>query len=396
MKKQICLLAAAFSIVLGAKAYGGQFVQDEAGLWYQNADGSWPVGWFQTDTGSWYCFDENGYARTGWYEENGIQYYLGPTDGRLFTDCVSWLGTGWYRFDSSGAASYAGEAYSGWLWDGVHWLYRKPGGSYVTDGWRTIDGVPWYFSEGHLVTGPFSSAGEHYFIDDRGRRTTGLAVWKDDLYYVMEDGTVLKNAEKEIGGSVYQFDGDGRGRRISRTASAPAMNFTPGEDWPYKAVTRIPPESEKTELHRTCDQMADQILAGITDASMDQRQKAQAIYDWVRGNLRYSGAAATRDWIQEAYQGLRLERGDCFTYYSVSQLLLSRAGIAGIEVVRSTDNHHYWNLVNIDDSWYHFDTTPRRAGGYFFLWTDGQMEQYSRQNGGCFIFDRSLYPATPE
>lgn len=77
MKKRACLLAAAFSIFLGMEAYGGQFIKDETGLWYQNADGTWPVGWFQSDTGSWYCFDENGYARTGWYEENGIRYYLG-------------------------------------------------------------------------------------------------------------------------------------------------------------------------------------------------------------------------------------------------------------------------------------------------------------------------------
>ena len=81
MKKRACLLAAAFSIFLGIEAYGGQFIKDETGLWYQNADGTWPVGWFQSDTGSWYCFDENGYARTGWYEENGIRYYLGITDG---------------------------------------------------------------------------------------------------------------------------------------------------------------------------------------------------------------------------------------------------------------------------------------------------------------------------
>ena len=66
MKKRACLLAAAFSIFLGIEAYGGQFIKDETGLWYQNADGTWPVGWFQSDTGSWYCFDENGYARTGW------------------------------------------------------------------------------------------------------------------------------------------------------------------------------------------------------------------------------------------------------------------------------------------------------------------------------------------
>ena len=64
MKKRACLLAAAFSIFLGIEAYGGQFIKDETGLWYQNTDGTWPVGWFQSDTGSWYCFDENGYART--------------------------------------------------------------------------------------------------------------------------------------------------------------------------------------------------------------------------------------------------------------------------------------------------------------------------------------------
>ena len=58
MKKRACLLAAAFSIFLGIEAYGGQFIKDETGLWYQNADGTWPVGWFQSDTGSWYCFDE--------------------------------------------------------------------------------------------------------------------------------------------------------------------------------------------------------------------------------------------------------------------------------------------------------------------------------------------------
>lgn len=120
MKKRACLLAAAFSIFLGMEAYGGQFIKDETGLWYQNADGTWPVGWFQSDTGSWYYFDENGYARTGWYEENGIRYYLGITDGRLYTDCTSYLEDGWYSFDGEGKSTYAGTDHSGWLWDGVH------------------------------------------------------------------------------------------------------------------------------------------------------------------------------------------------------------------------------------------------------------------------------------
>lgn len=204
MKKRACLLAAAFSIFLGMEAYGGQFIKDETGLWYQNADGTWPVGWFQSDTGSWYCFDENGYARTGWYEENGIRYYLGITDGRLFTDCTSYLEDGWYSFDGEGKSTYTGTDHIGWLWDGVHWLYRKPSGAYVTDGWRTIDDASYYFSEGHLATGPFSIGGENYFFDSQGQKASGLTVWKNDFYYINDEACVLltqKRNEKD-----YEFE----------------------------------------------------------------------------------------------------------------------------------------------------------------------------------------------
>ena len=75
---------------------------------------------------------------------------------------------------------------------------------------------------------------------------------------------------------------------------------------------------------------------GIVNDSMTQRQKAEAIYAWVRGNLRYSGHSATRDWGEEAYQGFRRRHGDCFTYFSVSVALLSKAGIDSIEAVSYT------------------------------------------------------------
>ncbi|MFR8165072.1 MAG: hypothetical protein ACLU8D_02715 [Enterocloster sp.] len=352
------------------------------------------MGWFQSDTGSWYCFDENGYARTGWYEENGIRYYLGITDGRLFTDCTSYLEDSWYSFDGEGKSTYTGTDHIGWLWDGVHWLYRKPSGAYVTDGWHTIDDASYYFSEGHLATGPFSIGGENYFFDSQGQKASGLTVWKNDFYYINDDQTVLKNSEKEIDGILYRFDETGRGSMVSQRPSAPSMNFIPGEDWPYKAVTEIPPENEKTELHRTCDQMADQILSEIINDAMDQRQKAEAIYNWVRGNIRYSELSHPR-LVQEAYRASAAAGRLLYLLFCIPAAFKPGRDRRH-RGVRSTDNHHYWNLVNIDGSWYHFDATPRRARGYFFLWTDDQMEQYSRQHGGCFTFDRRLYPATPE
>lgn len=184
-------------------------------------------------------------------------------------------------------------------------------------------------------------------------------------------------------GTIYH---DGTGFRCRDDAGA--------AQWPYKPITTV--SAEQQELWQTVSAMADSILAGIVNDRMTDRQKAEAIYAWVRAAFTYSGHTATKDWVQEAYQGFRRRHGDCFTYYSVSAALLMRCGIPCIEVVRSTDNGHYWNLVQLSDgNWYHFDATPRRLGGYFCLCTDAQMSEYSRRYGGFAEFDRSLYPRTP-
>ena len=163
----------------------------------------------------------------------------------------------------------------------------------------------------------------------------------------------------------------------------------------YRSPVVIPPEEEKSETHKIVDAMCDDILAGIINDAMTERQKLNAIYWWVRGHFSYGGHSATRDWVQEAYQGLRRHHGDCYTYFAVTQALLTRAGFPSIEVIRYTDNDHYWNLTQCDGQWYHFDTTPRSWGGSFCLLTDAQMLAYSRAHGGCFAFDQSLYPPTP-
>lgn len=96
-----------------------------------------------------------------------------------------------------------------------------------------------------------------------------------------------------------------------------------------------------------------------------------------------------------AYEGLLRRRGDCFTYYAVSVELLSRVGIPSIQVIRSTDNNHDWNLVAVDGNLYHFDATPRSSGVEFSLLTDSQILAYSAIHGGSHQFDRNLYPPTP-
>lgn len=55
--------------------------------------------WKQID-GPWYCFDGDGFMRTGWYGEEGCLYYLG-TDGKMVTGTCTIDGQE-YEFDQNG------------------------------------------------------------------------------------------------------------------------------------------------------------------------------------------------------------------------------------------------------------------------------------------------------
>lgn len=44
----------------------GQWKKDSTGLWYQNADGSYPRNQWQMINEQWYHLDSNDYIPTGW------------------------------------------------------------------------------------------------------------------------------------------------------------------------------------------------------------------------------------------------------------------------------------------------------------------------------------------
>lgn len=67
------------------EAAAGSWVQDENGWYYQYADGSRPVAQWANIDGENYAFDENGYRRTGWYQEGEARYYL-DENGKMLHD----------------------------------------------------------------------------------------------------------------------------------------------------------------------------------------------------------------------------------------------------------------------------------------------------------------------
>lgn len=143
------------------------------------------------------------------------------------------------------------------------------------------------------------------------------------------------------------------------------------------------------------DALADEIVGAIITDEMSERERAEAVFDWITENIRYRFSFESQEYMGDeatgAYMGLTDGYGTCWTFYSVSALLLTKAGIENMRIKRVTPAH-YWNLVRVDGEWYHFDTTPyvdenRRV----FLLTDAELAEYNGENG-YYVFDPSLYP----
>lgn len=143
--------------------------------------------------------------------------------------------------------------------------------------------------------------------------------------------------------------------------------------------------------------LADGVLSKIITDNMSKKDKAYEIFKYVKAHVAYTDSSEKDNWLKAAYNGLVYGRGDCYVYASVSKALLTRAGIANMDIERipSGDTLHYWNLVDIGDGWgwYHFDTCPRRPDyPKIFLWTDSQITEYSNSHYNSHNYDRSRYP----
>jgi transglutaminase/protease-like cytokinesis protein 3 len=125
--------------------------------------------------------------------------------------------------------------------------------------------------------------------------------------------------------------------------------------------------------------MADAVLASIITPEMDVRAKCRAIFDFVSKDIKYQSSPAAESVTAGALTAFSTYRGDCYAHYAAAEILLTRAGITN-EGVTNLDNSHYWNLVEVDGTWYHFDATPnsRFPDTDRCLFTQAQAEEYTK------------------
>ncbi len=193
----------------------------------------------------------------------------------------------------------------------------------------------------------------------------------DGNVFYLEDIWVEDNADKDVEIEVKK----------------PFVN--PHKEGQY-SVTYIARDKAGNESSKTCnfnfikqkvsdealEALRNEIYAEIITDDMSIAQKLRAVFDYIFKNVVYRNSSDKSDWKSEAYRGLTQGQGDCFTFYSVSHLLLSGLDCELMSVRRvdgSTD--HYWCYVNVGNGWYHFDACNVGAGSgaYCFMRTSEEI-----------------------
>lgn len=116
------------------------------------------------------------------------------------------------------------------------------------------------------------------------------------------------------------------------------------------------------------DRLADEVVASVVTPGMTQRQRAEALYDYVVTNVRYdqryySDRGSMPYESQTALGALRDNLAICGGYANAMKLLLEKADIPCVNVTGSYfSENHMWNCAYIDGQWLYLDATADRGG----------------------------------
>lgn len=148
--------------------------------------------------------------------------------------------------------------------------------------------------------------------------------------------------------------------------------------------------SETKEQTEYVMKQAKAIVSSIIQAGMDDHEKVKAIHDYVVKHVSYD----TSYKAYTAYEALVNRSAVCQGYTLLTYQLLKEAGIENHFVVGTGDGQpHAWNLVKIDNKWYHLDTTfddpvPDVQGRVTYSYFNLSDEQIARNH----VWNRGDYP----
>ncbi len=134
------------------------------------------------------------------------------------------------------------------------------------------------------------------------------------------------------------------------------------------------------EQEKVVDGIVASLIATVQPEEMTDFEKVKFVNDYIVKNTVYSedSVASSHSAYAVAYEG----KGVCQGYALFAQKLMQELGLESMYVVGEVyTGGHAWNLVKVDDEWYHLDTTwndpvPDRGNGIrydYFLLNDTDM-----------------------
>lgn len=105
--------------------------------------------------------------------------------------------------------------------------------------------------------------------------------------------------------------------------------------------------------------MASEVLDDIISDDMTDYEKELAVYEWMTTELRYDNGAlvvipTTQEDCDNPYGVLKYHNAVCVGYATTFRLFMQMMDIECM-VVHNSERYHSWNLVKLDDEWYHTD-----------------------------------------
>lgn len=121
------------------------------------------------------------------------------------------------------------------------------------------------------------------------------------------------------------------------------------------------------------------------DVGLSDEEKALWVHDYFIASFEYD----ENETVYDAYSFLKERRGVCQAYSLAYMAVMREIGIDCF-MITSQKMNHAWNIIKIDDEWYHIDIVfddpaPNRIGRVmheYFLLTDEEIENASTPHYG--------------
>ena len=143
-------------------------------------------------------------------------------------------------------------------------------------------------------------------------------------------------------------------------------------------------------------QMAKEALDNIIKAEMTPFEKEEAVYQWMCKNIKYDDGSMSviptaGEYCDRPYGVLKNKKAICVGYATTFRLFMEMLDIP-CKVVHDTELSHSWDLIKLDDDWYHVDLTFDNNDGGGGSYRNFNMTDTMAQRNG-HEWEMADYPA---